>query len=58
MLEASVGFGVASPFLLCPAGTTFQRQDSTDERCSRVNLGKLNGRRTLGVFYLPLSATL
>lgn len=56
MLEASVGFGLASPFLLWPAETAFQRQDSTHERYSRANLGKLNKRRTLGVFYLPLSA--
>lgn len=56
MLESSVGFDVAYPFLLCPAGTAFQRQDLTDERYSRANLGKLNGRRTLGVFYLHLSA--
>lgn len=56
MLESSVGFDVAYPFLLCPAGTAFQRQDLTDERYFRANLGKLNGRRTLGVFYLYLFA--
>lgn len=56
MLESSVGFDAASPFLLCPAETAFQRQDSTHEGYSRANLGKLNGRRTLGDFYLHLSA--